>query len=201
MEFKRQALIPRCYTTNKSQAYTTEGVEEILSRTVPEDKRKSDNPDSGNENTQLLKKGYIEKDVMAPNCDTINILTGNTLNTGGHLTRQNYGYDDIDDDDGNVYDHKKKDVSTWGENVETYRFHHSSTTTFATTDTTTTGTKPSLTISTLPSQQDYPTTQTETRPSLTISISPSQQLLKLKFTVLNIPTLSPKESKFIYLKF
>jgi hypothetical protein len=51
--------------------------------------------------------------------DAINILTGNTLNTGGHLTRQNYGYDDIDDDDGNVYDHKKKDVSTWGENVET----------------------------------------------------------------------------------
>ncbi|CAB4419995.1 unnamed protein product [Rhizophagus irregularis] len=79
--------------------------------------------------------------------------------------------------------------------------HHSSTTTFATTDTTTTGTKPSLTIPTLLSQQDYPTTQTETRPSLTISISPSQQLLKLKFTVLNIPTLSPKESKFIYLKF
>ncbi|CAB4420032.1 unnamed protein product [Rhizophagus irregularis] len=149
---------------------------------------------------------------MAPNCDTINILTGNTLNTGGHLTRQNYGYDDIDDDDGNVYDHKKKDVSTWGENVETVEdeelfppydnsCHHSSTTTFATTDTTTTGTKPSLTIPTLPSQQDYPTTQTETRPSLTISISPSQQLLKLKFTVLNIPTLSPKESKFIYLKF
>ncbi|PKC03382.1 hypothetical protein RhiirA5_380210 [Rhizophagus irregularis] len=150
---------------------------------------------------------------MAPNCDAINILTGNTLNTGGHSTRQNYGYDDIDDDDGNVYDHKKKDVSTWGENVETVEDEElfppydnswfmppSSTTTFATTDTTTTGTKPSLTIPTLPSQQDYPTTQTETIPSLTISISPSQQLLKLKFTVLNIPTLSPKEFKFIYLK-
>ncbi|PKB96724.1 hypothetical protein RhiirA5_434352, partial [Rhizophagus irregularis] len=50
--------------------------------------------------------------------DAINILTGNTLNTGGHSTRQNYGYDDIDDDDDdeNVYDHKKKDVSTWDEN-------------------------------------------------------------------------------------
>ncbi|EXX57994.1 hypothetical protein RirG_201810 [Rhizophagus irregularis DAOM 197198w] len=32
--------------------------------------------------------------------------------------RQHYGYDDIDDDE-NVYDHKKKDVSTWDENVET----------------------------------------------------------------------------------
>ncbi|CAB4400103.1 unnamed protein product [Rhizophagus irregularis] len=67
MEFKVAALIPRCYTTNKSrthlsncnnfkEVYTSEGVEEILSRTVPEDKRKSDNPDSGNEITQLLKK-------------------------------------------------------------------------------------------------------------------------------------------------
>jgi hypothetical protein len=49
----------------------------------------------------------------------------NTL-TGSHSTRKNYNYDDetlqIDDDDENDYDHNnkldKKDVSTWGENVE-----------------------------------------------------------------------------------
>ncbi|CAB4389458.1 unnamed protein product [Rhizophagus irregularis] len=105
--------------------------------------------------------------------DAINILTGNTLNTG-HSTRQNYGYNDIDYNDENVYDHKKKDPS-------------STTTTFATTNTTTTETKPPLTIPTSPSQQDYPTTQTspsqqnypttqtETKPSLIISTSPSQQ--------------------------
>ncbi|CAB4379901.1 unnamed protein product [Rhizophagus irregularis] len=76
-------------------------------------------------------------------------------------------------------------VSTWGENVETVEDEElpppydnswsmpsttTTTTTFATTNTTTTETKPSLAISTPPSQQkDYPTTQTETRPSLIIS--------------------------------
>ncbi|PKC52364.1 hypothetical protein RhiirA1_481652, partial [Rhizophagus irregularis] len=116
--------------------------------------------------------------------DAINILTGNTLNTGGHSTRQNYGYED----DENVYDHKKKDVSFWGENVETvedeelpppydnsWSMPSSTTTTFATTNTTTTETKPPLTIPTSPSQQDYPTTQIETRPSHKII-----QPLKLK---------------------
>ncbi|RGB29043.1 hypothetical protein C1646_796040 [Rhizophagus diaphanus] len=96
--------------------------------------------------------------------DAINILTENTLNTGSHLMRQNYGYDNIDDNDGNVYDHKKKDVSTWDENVETVEdeepYDNS------------TEIKPSLQISTSPSQQNYPTTQT---PSFTISTSPSQQ--------------------------
>ncbi|POG60180.1 hypothetical protein GLOIN_2v1788249 [Rhizophagus irregularis DAOM 181602=DAOM 197198] len=95
--------------------------------------------------------------------DAINILTGNTLNTG-HSTRQNYGYNDIDYNDENVYDHKKKDVSTWGENPS------STTTTFATTNTT-----PTESSQTSPSQQNYPTTKTETKPSLIISTSPSQQ--------------------------
>ncbi|RGB34776.1 hypothetical protein C1646_760154 [Rhizophagus diaphanus] len=94
--------------------------------------------------------------------DVIDILTENTLNTEG----QNYGYDDIDDDE-NIYDHKKKDVSTWDENVETVEdeepYDNS------------TETKPSFTISISPSQQDYPTTQSETIPSFTISTSPSQQ--------------------------
>ncbi|CAB5379152.1 unnamed protein product [Rhizophagus irregularis] len=88
--------------------------------------------------------------------DAINILSENTLNTGGHSTRRNYSYDDIDDDDKNVHDHKEKDVSTWGENVETVEDEELPppyTTTFATTNTTTTETKLSLTI-------DYPTIQT-----------------------------------------
>ncbi|CAB4402516.1 unnamed protein product [Rhizophagus irregularis] len=43
----------------------------------------------------------------------------NTLN-GVHSTRRNYtSYDnEIDDDDENVYNHNKKDDSTWNENVE-----------------------------------------------------------------------------------
>ncbi|PKY44060.1 hypothetical protein RhiirA4_458229 [Rhizophagus irregularis] len=71
--------------------------------------------------------------------DAINILSENTLNTGGHSTRRNYGYDDINDD----------------ENVETVdeELPPPYATTFATTTTTTTETKPSLTI-------DYPTIQT-----------------------------------------
>ncbi|PKY25383.1 hypothetical protein RhiirB3_510871 [Rhizophagus irregularis] len=87
--------------------------------------------------------------------------------SGGHSTRQNYSYNDIDDDDENVYNYKKKDVSTWGENVETLEdeelpppydnFSSSTTTTFASINTTTTEIKPSLTISTSSSQQDYPT--------------------------------------------
>ncbi|PKY49595.1 hypothetical protein RhiirA4_528164 [Rhizophagus irregularis] len=116
--------------------------------------------------------------------DAINILTGNTLNTGGHSTRQNYE---------NVYDdHKKKDVSTWDENVETVEDEESpqpydnstetkSSLTISTSPsqedypTTQSETKPSFTISTSLSQQDYPTTQTETKPSFTISTSPSQR--------------------------
>ncbi|CAB4424245.1 unnamed protein product [Rhizophagus irregularis] len=93
--------------------------------------------------------------------DAINILTENTLNAGGHSTRQNY----IDDDD-----HKKKDVSTWDENVETVEDEEPPPPYDNSTET-----KPSLTISTSPSQQDYPTTQSETKPSFTISTSPSQQ--------------------------
>ncbi|CAB4388646.1 unnamed protein product [Rhizophagus irregularis] len=88
--------------------------------------------------------------------DAINILSENTLNTGGHSTRRNYSYDDIDDDDKNFHDHKEKDVSTWGENVETVEDEELPppyATTFATTNTTTTETKLSLTI-------DYPTIQT-----------------------------------------
>ncbi|CAB4426230.1 unnamed protein product [Rhizophagus irregularis] len=114
--------------------------------------------------------------------DAINILTGNTLNTGGHSTRQNYE---------NVYDHKKKDVSTWDENVETVEDEESpppydnstetkSSLTISTSPsqdypTTQSETKPLFTISTSLSQQDYPTTQTETKPSFAISTSPSQQ--------------------------
>ncbi|EXX57580.1 uncharacterized protein OCT59_026127 [Rhizophagus irregularis] len=97
--------------------------------------------------------------------DAINILTENTLNTGVHSTRQNY----IDDDE-NVYDHKKKDVSTWDENVETVEDEEPPPPYDNSTET-----KPSLIISTSPSQQDYPTTQSETKPSFTISTSPSQQ--------------------------
>ncbi|CAB5347195.1 unnamed protein product [Rhizophagus irregularis] len=92
---------------------------------------------------------------------------GTHQNGGGHSTRQNYSYNDIDDDDENVYNYKKKDVSTWGENVETLEdeelpppydnFSSSTTTTFASINTTTTEIKPSLTISTSSSQQDYPT--------------------------------------------
>ncbi|GBC33976.2 hypothetical protein GLOIN_2v1767538 [Rhizophagus irregularis DAOM 181602=DAOM 197198] len=94
--------------------------------------------------------------------DAINILTGNTLNsTGGHSTRQNYE---------NVYDHKKKDVSTWDENVETVEDEESPQPYDNSTET-----NSSLTISTLPSQQDYPTTQSETKPSFTITTSLSQQ--------------------------
>ncbi|PKK76494.1 hypothetical protein RhiirC2_772464 [Rhizophagus irregularis] len=40
---------------NFKGAYITDEVEEILSRTVPEDKRKLDNSDSGNENTPLKR--------------------------------------------------------------------------------------------------------------------------------------------------
>ncbi|CAB4439902.1 unnamed protein product [Rhizophagus irregularis] len=94
--------------------------------------------------------------------DAINILTG------GHSTRQNYGYDDNDDE--NVYDHKKKDVSTWNENVETVEDEERPPSYDNSTET-----KSSLTISTSLSQRDYPTTQTETKPSFTISISLSQQ--------------------------
>ncbi|CAB5382545.1 unnamed protein product [Rhizophagus irregularis] len=78
----------------------------------------------------------------------IKILTGNTLNTRGHSTRQHY-----------------------------------------------------VTISTPPSQQDYPTTQIETKPSFTISTSPSQQdypiiLLKLN---LHLPvTISTPPSQQDY---
>ncbi|CAB5379141.1 unnamed protein product [Rhizophagus irregularis] len=79
----------------------------------------------------------------------------NTLNTGDHSTRQNYGYNDIDDnDDENAYDHKKKDVSTWDENVETFEDEEPPPPYDNSTET-----KPSLTISISPSQQDYPTTQ------------------------------------------
>ncbi|PKK57978.1 hypothetical protein RhiirC2_797072 [Rhizophagus irregularis] len=116
--------------------------------------------------------------------DAINILTG------GHSTRQNYGYDDNDDE--NVYGHKKKDVSTWNENVETVEdeepppsYDNSTETKSSLTistslsqqdyPTTQSETKPSFTISTSPSQRDYPTTQTETKPSFTISTSLSQQ--------------------------
>ncbi|CAB4446063.1 unnamed protein product [Rhizophagus irregularis] len=90
--------------------------------------------------------------------DAINILTGNTLNTGSHS------------------------VSTWGENVETveddelpppydnsWSMPSSTTTTFATTNTTTTETKPSLTIS----QQDYPTIQTSQKIVSTPTHSPT----------------------------
>ncbi|PKK61015.1 hypothetical protein RhiirC2_792448 [Rhizophagus irregularis] len=131
--------------------------------------------------------------------DAINVLTGNTLNTGGHSTKQNYGYNDIDDDDENVYDYKKKDVSTWGENVETVEdeelpppydnFSSSTTTTFASINTTITEIKPLLIISTSSSQQDYPTNQTETKLSLTIdypTIQTSQQI--------STPTHSPTNS-------
>ncbi|CAB4438093.1 unnamed protein product [Rhizophagus irregularis] len=90
---------------------------------------------------------------------TINILSENTLNTGGHSTRRNYGYDDINDDE-NVYDYKEKDISTWGENVETVdeELPPPYATTFATTTTTTTETKPSLTI-------DYQTSQKISTPT------------------------------------
>ncbi|CAB4426455.1 unnamed protein product [Rhizophagus irregularis] len=115
--------------------------------------------------------------------DAINILTGITLNTGGHSTRQNYE---------NVYDHKKKDVSTWDENVETVEDEESPPPYDNSTETkssltnflhhphkiiqlTQSETKPLFTISTSLSQQDYPTTQTETKPSFAISTSPSQQ--------------------------
>ncbi|CAB4445154.1 unnamed protein product [Rhizophagus irregularis] len=94
--------------------------------------------------------------------DAINILTG------GHSTRQNYGYDDNDDE--NVYDHKKKDVSTWNENVETVEDEEPPPSYDNSTET-----KSSLTISTSLSQQDYPTTQSETKPSFTISTSPLQR--------------------------
>ncbi|PKC66053.1 hypothetical protein RhiirA1_460260 [Rhizophagus irregularis] len=50
-----------------------------------------------------------------------------------------------------------------------------------------TETKPSFTIFTSPSQQDYPTTQTD-KPSLTISTSSSQQDYP---TTQSIPTHSP----------
>ncbi|RGB34115.1 hypothetical protein C1646_760913 [Rhizophagus diaphanus] len=131
--------------------------------------------------------------------DAINILNGNILNTEGHSTRRNYGYDDIDDDDENVYDHKKKDVSTWGENVETvedeelpppYDNFSSSTTTFATTNTTTTEAKPSLIISTSSSKQDYPTTQTEIKPSLTIDYPTIQTSQRIVSTSTHSPTNS-----------
>ncbi|PKC67281.1 hypothetical protein RhiirA1_386510 [Rhizophagus irregularis] len=131
--------------------------------------------------------------------DAINVLTGNTLNTGGHSTKQNYGYNDIDDDDENVYDFKKKDVSTWGENVETLEdeelpppydnFSSSTTTTFASINTTITEIKPLLIISTSSSQQDYPTTQTETKPSLTIDYPTIQTSQKI-----STPTHSPTNS-------
>ncbi|PKY21431.1 hypothetical protein RhiirB3_435033 [Rhizophagus irregularis] len=78
--------------------------------------------------------------------DAINILTGSYSN------RQNYGYDDNDDE--NVYDHKKKDVSTWNENVETVEDEEPPPSYDNSTET-----KSSLTISTSLSQQDYPTTQ------------------------------------------
>ncbi|CAB4416620.1 unnamed protein product [Rhizophagus irregularis] len=132
--------------------------------------------------------------------DTINTLTGNTLNTGGHSTRQNFGYDDdilqIDDDDENVYDQKKKDVSTWGENVETvedeeppppydnsWSIPSSTTTTFENSNTTTSETKPSLTISTSPSQQDYPTTQTSQKIISTPTHSPTNSSRRRQFRV------------------
>ncbi|PKB93490.1 hypothetical protein RhiirA5_441146, partial [Rhizophagus irregularis] len=116
--------------------------------------------------------------------DAINILTGSYSN------RQNYGYDDNDDE--NVYDHKKKDVSTWNENVETVEdeepppsYDNSTETKSSLTistslsqqdyPTTQSENEPSFTISTLLSQQDYPTTQTETKPSFTISTSPLQR--------------------------
>ncbi|RGB40913.1 hypothetical protein C1646_686785 [Rhizophagus diaphanus] len=129
--------------------------------------------------------------------DTINTLTGNTLNNGGHSTRQNFGYDDdilqIDDDDENVYDHKKKDVSTWGENVETvedeeppppydnsWSMPSSTTTTFANSNTITSETKPSLTISTSSSQQ---TTQTSQKIISTPTHSPTNSSRRRQFRV------------------
>ncbi|CAB4376526.1 unnamed protein product [Rhizophagus irregularis] len=93
--------------------------------------------------------------------NAINVLTGNTLNTGGHSTRQNYE---------NVYDYKKKDVSTWDENVETVEDEESPPPYDNSTET-----KSSLTISSSPSQQDYPTTQSENKPLFTTSTSLSQQ--------------------------
>ncbi|POG59915.1 hypothetical protein GLOIN_2v1788549 [Rhizophagus irregularis DAOM 181602=DAOM 197198] len=131
----------------------------------------------------------------------IKILTGNTLNTRGHSMRQHYGYDDIDDDE-NVYDHKKKDVSTWDENVETVEdeeppppYDNSTETksSFTNYPTTQIETKPSFTISTSPSQQDYPTTQTETKPSLTISTITFAIRLS-NITTQSTPTHSPTNS-------
>ncbi|CAB4377982.1 unnamed protein product [Rhizophagus irregularis] len=95
-----------------------------------------------------------------------NFILENTLNTGGHSTRRNYGYDDINDDE-NVYGYKEKDISTWGENVETVdeELPPPYATTFATTNTTTTETKLSLTI-------DYPIIQTSQKIS-TPTLSPT----------------------------
>ncbi|POG80515.1 hypothetical protein GLOIN_2v1800435 [Rhizophagus irregularis DAOM 181602=DAOM 197198] len=131
--------------------------------------------------------------------DAINILTG------GHSTRQNYGYDDNDDE--NVYVHKKKDVSTWNENVETVEdeeppsYDNSTETKSSLTistslsqqdyPTTQSETEPSFTISSSLSQRDYPTTQTETKPSFTISTSLSQQDYP---TTQSTPTHSPTNS-------
>ncbi|UZN99817.1 uncharacterized protein OCT59_001083 [Rhizophagus irregularis] len=54
-------------------------------------------------------------------------------------------------------------------------------------------TKPSFTISTSPSQQDYPTTQTETKPSLTISTITFAIRLS-NITTQSTPTHSPTNS-------
>ncbi|PKC06346.1 hypothetical protein RhiirA5_419684 [Rhizophagus irregularis] len=70
----------------------------------------------------------------------------------------------------NVYDYKKKDVSTWDENVETVEDEESPPPYDNSTET-----KSSLTISSSPSQQDYPTTQSENKPLFTTSTSLSQQ--------------------------
>ncbi|PKC59798.1 hypothetical protein RhiirA1_492080 [Rhizophagus irregularis] len=94
--------------------------------------------------------------------DAINILTGS------HSNRQNYGYDDNDDE--NVYVHKKKDVSIWNENVETVEDEEPPPSYDNSTET-----KSSLTISTSLSPQDYPTTQSEAKPSFTITTSPLQR--------------------------
>ncbi|PKK41300.1 hypothetical protein RhiirC2_804916, partial [Rhizophagus irregularis] len=110
--------------------------------------------------------------------DAINILTGS------HSNRQNYGYDDNDDE--NVYDHKKKDVSTWNENVETVEDEESPPSYDNSTET-----KSSLTISTSLSQQDYPTTQSEAKPSFTITTSPLQRDYPITQST---PTYSPTNS-------
>ncbi|GBC28768.2 hypothetical protein GLOIN_2v1788549 [Rhizophagus irregularis DAOM 181602=DAOM 197198] len=109
----------------------------------------------------------------------IKILTGNTLNTRGHSMRQHYGYDDIDDDE-NVYDHKKKDVSTWDENVETVEDEEPPPPYDNSTET-----KSSFT--------NYPTTQTETKPSLTISTITFAIRLS-NITTQSTPTHSPTNS-------